>query len=79
MQFAMSTTRAEVLRALRQWGAPVAPPTLAHWMNRSPMRVADCLSALYARNLVNRERQCVRDRGQPGPLGHLYTAKGLQS
>jgi len=51
----MSTTRAEVLHGLRNWGHPVAPVTLAYWMNRSPTYVKNCLSALYARDLVDRK------------------------
>jgi predicted transcriptional regulator len=51
----MSTTRAEVLRSLRNWGRPVAPATLAHWMNRSPTYIQNSLSALYARHLVDRK------------------------
>lgn len=69
----MSTTRAEVLRALRHWGAPVEPATLAGWINRSPLRVADILAKLYGRDLADR---------RPHPIhAHrfIYSAKALAS
>jgi hypothetical protein len=51
----MSTTRAQTLRALRNWGQPVLPSTLAYWMNRSPQYVSSKLSALYLRGLCDRK------------------------
>lgn len=54
MGIAMSTTRAEVLQALREWGQPITPIGLASFMNRSPQRISTTLTALYARDLADR-------------------------
>jgi hypothetical protein len=52
----MSCTRAETLRALRIWNAPVSTATLAEWM-RKPRYLVSCnLTALYARDLIDRDQ-----------------------
>ncbi len=50
----MSCTRAETLIALRNWGRPVMAGALAHWMGKSRNLVSGNLTALYARDLVDR-------------------------
>lgn len=65
--------RNNVLLALRQWGEPVSVAVLAGWMNRPRRWVANDLSALYARDIVDRfphprHRSCF-----------LYCAKALDA
>lgn len=50
----MSTTRAEVLRALHDWGHPTIPNGLASIMERSALRVGDVLATLYRKGLISR-------------------------
>ena len=69
----MSTTRGEVLTALREWGRPVTPTGLASFMGRSPQRVSTTLTALYARDLVDRfPHQFYRNR-------YIYRSKAISS
>ena len=51
----MSCTRAETLRALRIWNAPVSTATLADGMRKSRNLVGCNLTALYARDLIDRD------------------------
>ncbi len=68
----MSCTRAETLIALRNWGQPIMSAALAHWMGRSRNLVSGNLTALYARDLVDRmPHPAYRNR-------YVYRAKQVQ-
>lgn len=69
----MSTTRAEVLRKLRNWGQPVAPATLAGCMDRSPQRVSSILSDLYGLDIADRKPDPIY------PHRYLYSAKAINA
>jgi predicted transcriptional regulator len=69
----MSCTRAETLQALRRWNAPVSTHTLAQWMGKSRNLVGCNLTALYSRDLCDRD---------PDPLyrkRYLYRPKQVQA
>ncbi len=50
----MSCTRAETLIALREWGRPITVTGLASFMGKSRNLVSGNLTALYARDIVDR-------------------------
>lgn len=69
----MSATRASVLVALRRWGWPTTPMTLANYMGVPAKEVGVVLKRLYYLDRINREPHPAH------PLRFLYTAKELAS
>lgn len=65
--------RRDVFVRLRQWGGPIAPTTLARWMNLPPRYVHSSLQALYARDLIDRAPQ------PKHPHRFCYSPKALAS